>query len=68
MIAVSINGTQHTVQSGTTLQELLATWLVASAEPFVVAVNQEHVVRAAYKQRIMVSDDRVEILTVRQGG
>ena len=65
---MSVNGEMIEIQEGTTLAGLLEGIGTKMKGPCVVAVNDEHVPRAVFGKTSLAIGDRVEILTVRQGG
>lgn len=64
----SVNGIEHEIADGETLATLLAKAAGGNDGPFVVSVNGEHVPRTLYARTVLEGGERVEMLTVRQGG
>lgn len=67
-VTLQVNGEVRTASAGTSLRQLLVDCGFGQAGPCVVAVNEEHVPGSLLDLREVHADDRVEILTVRQGG
>ena len=65
---MSVNGEMIEILVGTTLAGLLEGIGTKMMGLSVVAVNDEHVPRAVFGETSLATGDRVEILTVRQGG
>ena len=65
---MSVNGETIEIKEGTTLAGLLEGIGTMTKGPCVVAVNDEHVPRAEFGVTSLAIGDRVEILSVRQGG
>jgi sulfur carrier protein len=68
-VNVRVNGTEQTVQSGTTLADLVeATRGDAAGKGTAAAVNGEVVTRAEWPTTELSDGDAVEVLTASQGG
>ncbi|MFD6436981.1 sulfur carrier protein ThiS [Streptomyces venezuelae] len=65
--AVSLNGEERAVASGTTLEALVAT-LSSAHSGVAAAVNETVVPRAQWSTTALSAGDRVEVLTAVQGG
>ena len=66
MIDIVLNGTAHTVSSGTSLAQLIAR---LGADPATVAaLNEAFVPRGCHPECILVAGDRVELLSPMEGG
>lgn len=67
MIDVTVNGEVRRVEAGISVDSLLQT-LGIEARGLAVAVGDEVVPRSAWTRRALDDGDRVEILTIAQGG
>ncbi len=65
---VQANGNSYQIDDDRSLREWLAQWQLDTVRPFVVAVNDEHVAHAQLALRTLEPGDRIEVLTVCQGG
>ncbi|MEW2394109.1 sulfur carrier protein ThiS [Streptomyces venezuelae] len=65
--AVSVNGEERSLASGTTLEALVAT-LSSAHSGVAAAVNETVVPRAQWSTTALSAGDRVEVLTAVQGG
>lgn len=66
-VAVTVNGEDRQVPAGASVEELL-TLLGFDRRGLAVAVGDEVVPRTGWGQRVLSPGDRVEILTIAQGG
>lgn len=64
---ISFNGRQRTVPNGTTIAELLSMENIPS-RGVATAVNAEIVTRSSWSTYILTAGDKVEIVTIAQGG
>jgi sulfur carrier protein len=67
MLEILFNGKKISVAQAINLAELLVQQGYADGG-FAVAVNQEYVPRAEHFQRLLVSGDKVDVMTPMQGG
>ena len=67
-LLVSVNGRRLEIEGSKTLASLLKSFSKDIEGPYAVAVNDEHVPRDGYKDKKLAGGDRIEIVTVRQGG
>lgn len=67
---ITVNDTRREVPAGATLADLLRQMEIdpAQARGIAVAVNDEVVRRQAWPETRLAPDDRVEVITARQGG
>lgn len=63
---VFINKTAHEMTEGATLADAVV--LVQARPPFAAAVNLQFVPNTQYAQRLLVTDDRIEIILPVTGG
>ena len=64
---LTVNGDTRTVAPGTTVADLLAD-LGVEPRGVAVAVGGEVVTRRTWGERVLSADDRVEVLSIAQGG
>lgn len=64
---ITLNGQPHTLNSETTLPELL-TSLGLSGKPVVVELNQEAVLPRNFANTSIKANDQLEIITLAAGG
>lgn len=69
-IHITLNGEAHTTESGASVADVLREMDLDPARPkgIAVAVNDEVVPKGAWTERGLRPDDRVEVITARQGG
>lgn len=69
-IEITLNGNSHAVAPDATVAELLREMDLDPSSPkgIAVAVNDEVVPKSAWRSRELGEDDRVEVITARQGG
>ena len=63
---VFINKTSHEMSQGATLADAVA--LVQARPPFAAAVNLQFVPNTQYAQRLLATDDRIDIILPVTGG
>ena len=68
LIKVVVNGESQEIDSLCTLSKLINEWLIDRTSPYVVSVNGDHILKENLNSYQLVADDKVEILTLRQGG
>lgn len=66
-VEVHVNGAGHQVRAGASVEDLID-GLGFDRRGLAVAVGDEVVPRNAWSRRVLVPGDRVEILTIAQGG
>jgi sulfur carrier protein len=64
---LTVNGESRAVQDGTTLRALVVD-VAGRVEGTAAAVNGELVPRSAWPSTVLSAEDRIELLTARQGG
>ncbi len=67
LIDVTINGTGRSFESGLSITELLSE-IGAPKEAIAVALNESIVTRALWPQILLSDGDKVEVVTIYQGG
>jgi sulfur carrier protein len=67
MIAIELNGEPRDIEAGQHVQGLIAA-LALSNQALAVAVNREIVPRQAWSQRVLLPQDRVDIVRAIGGG
>ena len=68
MFAIEVNGETREASAELSLQEWLAQWELDRCVPFVVALNDTHVPKTMLNEVVLEPGDRIEVLTVSQGG
>lgn len=63
---VFINQAPHDLQEGATLADAIS--LLQARPPFAAAVNLQFVPNTQYKQKLLQTDDRIDIITPVTGG
>ena len=66
-MTIILNGKPHTLDSETTLPELLSS-LGLSGKPVVVELNQEAILPRNFTQTLIQPNDQLEIITLAAGG
>lgn len=66
-MTIILNGQPHTLDSETTLPELLSS-LGLSGKPVVVELNQEAILPRNFTQTLIQPNDQLEIITLAAGG
>jgi sulfur carrier protein len=64
---VTVNGDETELPAGTSVAGLLA-WLEVEPRGIAVAVDGEVVTRRTWGERLLAAGERVEILSIAQGG
>jgi thiamine biosynthesis protein ThiS len=67
-VTLLVNGERRAVQPNLPLSELIAQCGFDVKAPLVVSVNDEHIPRPTLASTCAYEGDRIEVLTVRQGG
>ena len=67
MPTIRLNGRDHSVAEGESLAELVGS-LDLDRGGVAIEINRTIVPRSQYGQRVLVADDRVEIVTIMGGG
>jgi len=67
MMRIELNGAPHDITDGLNVQDLIAS-LDLSNKSLAVAVNREVVPRAAWTERRLKAEDRVDIVRAIGGG
>lgn len=69
-IRITLNGEAHTIESGASVADVLREMDLDPSRPkgIAVAVNDEVVPKGTWTERGLEPDDRVEVITARQGG
>jgi len=67
MIEVSVNGKTRQCDDSSTVEQALAEWGY-DGNLFAVAINSEFVPRSNYQQRVLQSNDQIDIVSPVQGG
>jgi sulfur carrier protein len=66
-MTITLNGQPHTLDSETTLPELLSS-LGLSNKPVIVELNQEAILPRNFTQTLIQPNDQLEIITLAAGG
>ncbi len=67
MLLIDLNGQPREVQQGQSVQDLIDT-LALSNQALAVAINREVVPRARWRERLLLSSDKVDIVRAIGGG
>ena len=67
MLLIDLNGQPREVQQGQSVQDLIDA-LALSNQALAVAINREVVPRARWRERLLLSSDKVDIVRAIGGG
>ncbi|ROS01618.1 sulfur carrier protein [Sinobacterium caligoides] len=68
MVEIFVNGERKLIDSGIDIGQALLAWGYDTAHKIAVAVNGEFVPRSLYGQRVLIADDRVDVVSPISGG